>query len=138
MQLLQCCSSLKALSTTKINSLYKYIFIYIYIEIFPRLSHDLFWNCNTATLQQREQNGARSSYAERQQPRRSQRCNSENRDLVKLLMSRGLQVSNESKVAGKRSPVISSVCHLEPVERSPEISPCAVIPRGSPCVVPTI
>jgi hypothetical protein len=49
----------------------------------------------------------------------------ENSYLFNLKNEQGIEMNKEN-------------CHLEPVERSPEISPCAVIPRGSPCVVPTI
>ncbi len=51
-QLLQCCSSRKAIPHPRNISLSLYIFIYIKIELILYPSHYLFWNCNTATPQQ--------------------------------------------------------------------------------------
>ena len=77
-------------------------------------------NCNTATLQQRVQSGACSSYAERQEPRRSQRCNSECRaELAQALPStRSLDEVNAAKASAERSSSYaerrSLVCTLHP------------------------
>ena len=45
-QLLQCCSSRKAIPHPRNISLSLYIFIYIKIELILYPSHYLFWNCN--------------------------------------------------------------------------------------------
>ena len=55
----------------------KYIYIYIYYNIYKysynfQLSYNHISNCNTATLQQREQSDACIDSAERLQPRQSQ------------------------------------------------------------------